>query len=300
MTKIYLGTTFTDRDDVKKHGAKWDFIEKRWYCEKGLRKSNPKNYKYLIKKYPSNSKPITELLGEDRTFGGNELYVDLIPNTCWFNNVRSCIDPKDWDRLRKFVYSRADHKCEVCGKTPIQSLEAHERWSYNITTFTQKLERLIALCHECHQTTHMGLARVKNRDKQAREHLQEITGMNYHDASNHIDHAFDIWRVRNKITWNLDLNLITENDIKLAQNSQQQKNVKDMDEYARSICRYEYEIGIDEAEYKKQERDYKYALNCFNGDTKKEELCVIFIIDGKQIEAKGDDIGKYFELLASN
>jgi hypothetical protein len=37
--------------------------------------------------------PLPDVLGgEDRSFGGG-LFVDLIPDSCWFTNVRSCVGP---------------------------------------------------------------------------------------------------------------------------------------------------------------------------------------------------------------
>jgi hypothetical protein len=48
--------------------------------------------------------PLPEiLLGEDRSFGAG-LFVDLIPQTSWFTNVRAAVDPADWDQLRLMVY----------------------------------------------------------------------------------------------------------------------------------------------------------------------------------------------------
>jgi len=34
------------------------------------------------------------LPGENRTFGDG-LFVDLIPASCWFTNVRTCLSPAD-------------------------------------------------------------------------------------------------------------------------------------------------------------------------------------------------------------
>ena len=56
-----------------------------------------------------------ELVGEDRYYGGNVLYKDLIPSTTWFNNVRSSISSNSWDKLRHKIYERVDYKCECCG-----------------------------------------------------------------------------------------------------------------------------------------------------------------------------------------
>ena len=55
------------------------------------------------------------LINEDRNYGDDELYIDLIPKSCWFTNVRYCIKKKDWDILRKIIYERTNYKCECCG-----------------------------------------------------------------------------------------------------------------------------------------------------------------------------------------
>ena len=54
------------------------------------------------------------LAGEDRTLGQG-LFVDLIPSTSWFTNVRSAVSERDWFRIRKMVYRRAGQRCEACG-----------------------------------------------------------------------------------------------------------------------------------------------------------------------------------------
>ena len=110
-------------------------------------------------------------VGEDRSFGGGELFVDLVPKTAWGKNARAVINKGDWDRVRKHVYARAGYKCECCGIDTRDEtagpggrktrLEAHERWHYNGATGVQTLKRLVALCHECHEATHFGLAQVR-------------------------------------------------------------------------------------------------------------------------------------------
>ena len=57
------------------------------------------------------------LPGEDRTFGAG-LFVDMVPRSCWFTNVRSCVSQQDWERLRRMVTVRAGQRCEVCGAAP--------------------------------------------------------------------------------------------------------------------------------------------------------------------------------------
>ena len=155
-----------------------------------------------------------KFVGEDRNFGGSELYVDLIPSSCWFTNVRYCVLPESWDKIRKLVYGRVGYKCECCDVNCIKEkipIEAHERWEYDYTTHTQKLVRLVGLCKPCHQVTHYGLAKINGREKEAEEHLKKVRVFNEEELKEHIDIAWAIWNERNQYEWELDLSLITAN-----------------------------------------------------------------------------------------
>lgn len=157
------------------------------------------------------------LKGEDRTFGGDDLFVDLIPSTSWFSNARSCIRARDWDILRKEVYKRVNNKCECCQYDPSGkgSLEAHERWHYNNRTGVQKLMRLIALCKMCHTATHIALADMRGVGDMARAHLMRVTGMDKSDMEDHCERASGIWSDRSNKEWTLDLSIITDSGFRL-------------------------------------------------------------------------------------
>lgn len=211
--KVYLSVPYSEKEAAKGLGAKWDSSRKKWYA--------PKGEKQLVERWPLNDSPIQGLKGEDRSYGGSQLFVDLVPRSCWFTNVRSCVHFSDWDRLRRFIYDRAGSKCECCGFRG--RLDAHERWDFDNTTKVQKLMRIIALCQACHEVTHMGLAQVKGREEVATQHLIGVTGMNRVDAVRHIRDAFDRWRERNRYEWDLDLSIITDSGIGLARKVEKQQ-----------------------------------------------------------------------------
>ena len=232
--RYYISVLFEEKEDAKILGAKWDGEKKQWYIPDNI--SEPNKLK-LQEKYKINNKPILELIGEDRTFGGNKLFVDLIPSTCWFTNVRYCIHSSDWDRVRKFVYERVNYICECCGintKTHNIRLDAHERWLYNNDTHTQKLIRIVALCFDCHQTSHIGLAEIKGKKYEATKHLQNVRNFTEKECKEHMDEAFKIWRDRCNIEWSLDISLIENNNIKLS------TNVSKMDRLV--ICKNKLDI----------------------------------------------------------
>lgn len=283
--KVYLNVPFEEKEDAKRLGAKFDWDIKKWY----IWNSNPK-LNECQEQWKLNTDPVI-LTGEDRSYGGNELFIDLIPTTCWFKNVRYYVDSSDWDRLRNHIYNRVNNVCEICNadttkpvipfnnnknvvlknkpvkiknregqlvegkiedvlskdeyfirfkddkgnedadfykkddiifedikiEPKIVSLEAHERWHYDYNTNTQKLVRLVGLCKKCHTVTHMGRAQMVNIDDDAIEHLKKIRNFTDNEVKEHQRHASELFNERSKIKWNLDLSLLTNNNIKIKQ-----------------------------------------------------------------------------------
>ena len=287
--EIYLNVPFEEREDAKRLGARFDGDIKKWYIWNSNPKLNECKERWLTDR--------VILTGEDRSYGGNELFIDLIPTTCWFQNVRYCVDPSDWDRLRNHIYNRVNNICEICNvdttkpvipfsknknvvlenksvkiknrqgqiiegkiekicspdeyfinyknndgtddadfykkddiifeeiqvEPEIVSLEAHERWHYDYNTNTQKLVRLVGLCKKCHIVTHMGRAQMVNIDEDAIEHLKNIRSFTDNEVKEHQKDASKLFEERSKIKWNLDLSLLTNNNIKIKKMCNQKK-----------------------------------------------------------------------------
>mmetsp|Transcript_41064 Transcript_41064/g.87462 ORF Transcript_41064/g.87462 Transcript_41064/m.87462 type:complete len:389 (+) Transcript_41064:40-1206(+) len=206
----YLQVPFSEKDEAKELGARFDDERRLWYTHK--------TNDALVQRWPR--VPIT-LVGEDRSFGGNELFVDMVPQTCWFTNVRSCVDEADWDRLRHHIYERVGYHCECCGvdcrSTEGVRLEAHERWRFTSNPRTQTLARVVALCNLCHESTHMGLAEVQERGEVARAHLRRVTGMSEQECERHVQEAFETWAERSQHQWELNLSLLSNSGIRVVQ-----------------------------------------------------------------------------------
>ncbi|MFJ5229657.1 DUF5710 domain-containing protein [Kitasatospora sp. NPDC088391] len=204
VRRSWLDVPFAEKDEAKAAGARWDASARRWYA--------PRPDLAGLERWAAGP-DVPELLpGEDRSLGSG-LFVDLVPSSCWFTNVRSCVAPRDWDRLRRMIDARAGNRCEVCGagqdRSADRRLEAHERWTYDEARRVQTLKRLICLCSDCHTVTHFGFARVRGLAPQARAHLIEVTGMTPAEADRHIARAFDLWEARSRVDWTLDLGLLT-------------------------------------------------------------------------------------------
>ena len=112
-----------------------------------------------------------------------KLNFELVPEECWYSNLRSVIKPQDWDTVRRDAYARAKGRCSICGRPT--RLEAHEKWSYDEKLALQKLEDVIALCRNCHEVKHIGRTQLVGREMDAMEHFMRVnkcTQMDYHAA----------------------------------------------------------------------------------------------------------------------
>jgi Domain of unknown function (DUF5710) len=208
--RLWLDVPHAEKDAAKSAGARWDSAVRRWYAPQAALLPGLARWEPVIPEV---------LPGEDRTFGQG-LFVDLVPSTCWFTNVRSCVDENQWDALRSMVYRRAGNRCEICGAPRGQGrerLEAHERWSFDETTCTQALRRLIALCWSCHRATHFGFAEITGTSAEARAHLQAVNGWSTAEVDAHIEWAFSLWGERSAHDWHLDLSILTNAGIRVVQ-----------------------------------------------------------------------------------
>lgn len=207
--RIWLDVPYADRDAAKAAGARWDPAARAWHA-------GPRADLAALARWA----PLPVLLpGEDRGFGTG-LFVDLVPASCWFTNVRTCVATGDWDRVRRMVYGRAEARCEACGSGPDPAaglrLEAHERWAFDEVAGVQRLARLICLCSDCHAVTHFGLTAIRGRQEWALDHLQAVTGLDPEQAIAHVDAAFELWEARSARVWSLDLSMLTGAGIRLA------------------------------------------------------------------------------------
>ena len=215
--KVWLDVPFGDEEAAKAAGARWDAKAKCWYA--------PRPGIAALERWVSGP-PLAELppvlSGENREFGA-ELYIDLVPSSCWYTNVRSCVPKREWDRIRRMVYKRAEYECEICAAAPAMDnrrddrvvLEAHERWSYNEWTGVQKLERLICLCRACHTASHFGLATLNGKAAEAEAHMRKVNHWSPQQFEDHKVAAGNQWMNRSKRNWTLDLSILENAGIEL-------------------------------------------------------------------------------------
>lgn len=214
--KIYLEVEYCDKEFAKSMGAMWDFTEKSWFVyddNKQLEKIL-NTFQRSIHERPAGIPVFVDknwcLPGEDRYFLGNNLFIDMVPSSCWFTNARSATSKKHWKYLSAAIASRSENTCECCKNTfERKELECHERWYFDESKKTQKLKRLISICNQCHEATHFGFAGVKGRGEHAKQHLMRINGWDNATVDFHVKSSFLLWEMRSSIQWSLDLSIIS-------------------------------------------------------------------------------------------
>jgi transposase-like protein len=188
MSRIYLNVPYAQKDNAKSRGARWDSTARKWYV-------------------PSDA----NLATFQSWLPPPSLTIELVPQTCWYSNVRSHVSKEDWDKLRQRTYSLANNRCEVCGGIgPQHPVECHEVWHYDDEQHIQKLVRLIALCPSCHEVKHMGYANTQGRGQIAQRHLAKVNGWTPEQTKVYVKECFQLWEQRSQHEWRLDISYLEQ------------------------------------------------------------------------------------------
>jgi hypothetical protein len=138
-----------------------------------------------------------------------KLTIELVPSSAWWSNVRSKVSQRDWDKIRKWTYKRANYQCEICsGKGDHWPVECHEIWEYDDKNTTQKLNGFIALCPACHNVKHYGLSQITGKGEKSLEHLCKVNNLSKKEALEYIKQAFLTWEKRSQVWWDIDISIL--------------------------------------------------------------------------------------------
>lgn len=136
------------------------------------------------------------------------LKFELVPDGCWYYNLRSILSKTQWDYIKKIVKERADGKCEICGKKT-NFLDAHERWSYDSKKGVQKLEDIISVCKDCHSVIHIGRTQLVGDIRRAEDHYLKVNGATYAEFRAALGKANEEHAKNNEVSeWVLDLSYL--------------------------------------------------------------------------------------------
>ena len=134
-----------------------------------------------------------------------KLTFELVPDGCWYTNLRSVLPPKLWDKIRFEAYKKANGRCEICG-VKTSRLEAHEIWNYDEKNALQTLEGITALCRRCHEVKHIGRTQLLGKGNDAMEHFMKVNGCSQSEYHETLGEANETHQRRNRIDgWRTDI-----------------------------------------------------------------------------------------------
>jgi hypothetical protein len=163
---------------------------------------------------------ITLNQSQQQKFDALNLTIELVPQSCWCNNLRSMLKRSQWDILRHKVYQEANHKCEICqGVGPNHPVECHEVWDYSDELNIQKLTKLISICPQCHFVKHIGLTYMRGKEYGdiAYKRFHDINELTGQEAKLFYGLYRQQWQQRSVKDWKLDVSLLFQYDIDIVQ-----------------------------------------------------------------------------------
>ena len=136
------------------------------------------------------------------------LAIELVPQTCWYSNMRAVLPQSEWDLLRRQVYAHYRHRCGIC-RARVR-LHCHEIWHYDDTVHVQTLHGFIALCEWCHHVKHIGLAGIlaaqgKLDYERVVAHFMRVNRCDRAAFERHRAQAFAQFEERSRHDWQTDL-----------------------------------------------------------------------------------------------
>lgn len=139
-----------------------------------------------------------------------KLNFELVPDSCWYSNLRSVLTPAQWGALSRYVRALAGGRCMICGQ-PSARLEAHEQWAYDEKNAVQKLVKVVAVCPACHAVIHIGRTSLKGDLRAAEDHFMQVNGCSYAEYRAALGKANEDHRRRNLVPeWKLDITALRQ------------------------------------------------------------------------------------------
>lgn len=139
-----------------------------------------------------------------------KLNFELVPDSCWYSNLRSILTKQQWYALSKKVCSAAGGRCQICGRHSSR-LEAHERWEYDEGHAVQRLSAIVAVCPACHAVIHIGRTQLKGDVRAAEDHFMQVNGCSYAEYRRALGEANEAHIRRNRVPeWSLDITALKD------------------------------------------------------------------------------------------
>ena len=138
-----------------------------------------------------------------------KLNFELVPDGCWYSNLRTILSKAQWNFIREDAISRAEGKCAICGKKCTR-FDVHERWDYDEQNGVQILKDILAICKDCHSVIHIGFTQLKSKNIERYEnHFMKVNDCNYATYCKALSTANEIHQRRNLVSeWKLNLDYL--------------------------------------------------------------------------------------------
>jgi len=142
-----------------------------------------------------------------------KLRIEMVPAPLWEVNLRKFLPRSKWTSLRFELIEQRGTSCEVCGKdcSGKGKIQAHEEWIYSDDTKAgvARLSGIQLSCWHCHMCGHWGrlqqLSRTLRRAvPDSIKHFCAVNGMSQLEFERHKTEAFDQWRRRSNLEWEVD------------------------------------------------------------------------------------------------
>lgn len=122
------------------------------------------------------------------------LAVEPIPCSSHRASLANLLSPNQWDQIRRSVYRKAGHRCQICGRE--ERLYCHEKWQYNENTGYQYLMGFEALCEKCHKVRHFFFVRVPLQRAILFQHFLAVNRMSWDEGIQHLE---DVYRQQQRL-----------------------------------------------------------------------------------------------------
>ena len=137
-----------------------------------------------------------------------KLTIELVPLSCWGQNLRSQVTKNRWKRIRQPYLEKFNNTCGICGSDHLIGL--HEVWEYDDKQLTQRLAGFIPLCELCRYVKHIGRANILAKEgkldySKVISHFLTVNQCNLETFESHYKESFEIWGERSLHEWKLDL-----------------------------------------------------------------------------------------------
>lgn len=148
-----------------------------------------------------------ESAGRDSGPRTEPLFVDLVPSSAWYANLRSALTASEWEAVKAKTFAASNHLCQACGgRGKRHPVECHERWSFDMATRVQTFVKTVSLCPACHRATHIGFtSTLGDRMVQlSKWHLGRVNSWEPWAVEAHIEVAYEEFGRRSALQWTLD------------------------------------------------------------------------------------------------